>query len=122
MYDFIDRFALHLNHISSNVSKLEEKVPFICCSYFYNLDQMLDQIRIMCDSLTGAETSKWISGRISASVTDMIDMSCGKFNSLSVCKKTVPTIVSTLESLKDVTSVKNSFLIPTMEIMKQLES
>jgi len=116
----LDKVTIHLNHIAYNVSK-EAKIPFICCSFFVGREEMEREVTEMCES---TETKEWLIKMMERAVNDAVDLACGKYSSIQVCRKEIPEGMETLERIiQDQYFVpqNSSFFVPLMAITEDLD-
>lgn len=120
----MDKVTIHLNHIAYNVSQ-DDKIPFICCSFFITRQEIEKEVTDLCSDVTGTATKDYLMKLMEKAVSDAIDLACGKYSSMDVCNKEIPEGMQTLTDIIDdrnFVSQNTSFFVPLIQITKDLDS
>ncbi|XP_054159049.1 uncharacterized protein LOC128957335 [Oppia nitens] len=80
-----DRYIVRLDVIKEFDS--DWRIPGICCGFHIFQDCMRNNLQSLCEPKTGGETVDYFMNHINSMTDDVMDFTCGQYDSLEKCEK-----------------------------------
>lgn len=132
VYRMVQVYSRFLEYIAYNTT-LEQMVPRLCCTFQYAKGFMYQTVGSLCDTVSGTETKEYISSLISKIASEVVEIGCGQFGTIEICKAKETDFINTLENIslttENVTTEvsealqgkrKGYFLAPVIKIAEDL--
>jgi len=124
--DIGNKITSVLYHVNDDVSSkdLNNVIPGVCCAVSVVLLDIKNDLKTICDGRSPSDTDQFVINFIKAILSDAIDIVCGKYNTIEVCKETQPNITAGIEeSLTErKSSYENTLVVPLLDIINKLDS
>lgn len=124
IHNYMDIITTYIEFIADNVTD-NEVIPYMCCSYFKVYEDAERDLHGLCDKLTGPDTAEYIMGMVKSMSADMIDMGCGRYNSVKNCNT---NFADGMKVMKDMISPPNEIkkwgyspIVPSIRMLKRLD-
>lgn len=115
----MDRMAVFTHFVATNSIEKDKKLPWVCCGYQYTGNATTTDLARDC----GQQTLDYTNGIMRSLFSDVMDLTCGKFNSIAACKEQLPESFakySEIAAQKDLRP-QSSLWKPLLKITRSLE-
>lgn len=120
--EVLGKLTLSLEYVANNVTR-DRMITYACCSLYITYDEIPTAMSGICSPQeTPMETIEFFRGLVKRSVGDILDIGCGKFNSLEYCNENLSEGVAQLRSYSTERPLpKHSFMRPLMEFSQAID-
>lgn len=126
IFEIMHKITAEIDYVSKN-TETAKLLANMCCGYQKTMSEVAIMFDAMCARNKVPSTSKYILTMVGSIFGEIIELGCGRFNSIENCRKNLPDDMAILDRIADEverngTKFDHSPIVPLLKVIERLDS